>query len=155
MHAQDTEGYTGIRQLQAPPACPVLSLMGPDLACSVQMNEAALKHHGSMASRQLRWRIARTYDVDLLMKVCQPALHSTPLLSHVASPGAPQAACLLVTQRAGLQLTAQCPARTGSPVALGPPAATGQLDTPQCSCSAAQPASLARVPLSKQPRMTH
>ena len=145
MHAQDTEGYTGIRQLQAPPACPVLSLMGPDLACSVQMNEAALKHHGSMASRQLRWRIARTYDVDLLMKVCQPALHSTPLLSHVASPGAPQAACLLVTERAGLQLTAQCPARTGSPVALRTTRIQRQASWTHLNAAAAQ-LSLHRLP---------
>lgn len=43
----------------------------------MQMNEAALKHHGIMASRQLRWRIARTYDVDLLMKVCNLPASST------------------------------------------------------------------------------
>ena len=39
------------------------------------MNEAALKQASGLGGRQLKWRIARTYDADLLMKACPQ--HST------------------------------------------------------------------------------
>ena len=57
------------------------------------MNEAALKQTSSLAGRQLKWRIARTYDADLLMKVCLPCLKPAPGLCNAVSCAA---SCMLL-----------------------------------------------------------